>query len=91
MEKRTNCREFFQCDCGNLDNAEDPAKKCPARTAVEFDGVNHGEAGGRICWKIDGTKCRVVFGHKFQKCMHCEFFRKVEEEDRGFVLGLGRK
>ena len=65
---------------------------CPAATTTAVEGINHGRAGGRVCWAIAGTFCDgVVQGTAAQKgesCMKCEFFRTVvREEGRNIASG----
>ncbi len=66
---------------------------CPAATASEYDGVNHGRAAGRYCWAVAGTLCRGRlqgnWESKRKNCLACPFMAEVtRQEDRGFVLLL---
>ncbi len=65
---------------------------CPAATTTEVEGINHGRAGGRVCWAIAGTFCgggvQGTAAQKGESCMSCEFFRTVvREEGRNIASG----
>ena len=90
LEKKKNCWEFIEC-------GREPAGKkikqlgvCPVTIAEEFDGLNHGQAAGRICWTIEGSLSTGTTGMKLLKCLECSFFEEVQrQEGRFFVLGIG--
>jgi hypothetical protein len=84
-----NCWEFNKC-------GKNPSSKgggdCPTEEFVEFDGINRGKNGGRYCWRIPGTLCDRHSGRnipnwadKMKDCIHCEFFKKVREEEENQV------
>lgn len=57
---------------------------CPATTAFNADGFNSGENGGRICWAIAGSLCRVtqgIFARGIPSCLECDFYMKVVNEE----------
>lgn len=64
--------------------------KCTVPDLQEYDGKNHGINAGRCCWqemkKVGTITGMEVIREKFlEKCLVCEFFKKVkEEEDSGF-------
>ena len=83
----TNCWSFMKCGQEDMDSN---SNQCPAVIADEFDGVNRGVNGGRICWVIAGTFCegemKGKYAHKNISCMGCDFFTAVINEEEKFVL-----
>lgn len=62
---------------------------CPAPTAEEFDGINHGDAAGRFCWVLEGTLCPGEGEDRIKRCFHCPFLREVAlQEGESFILGI---
>ncbi len=88
---RRNCWEVMKCGREPGGENVDGLGICPAAVAEEYEGVNKGKAGGRLCWVVSGTLCKGemqgTFAKKVRDCLHCKFFRLVEEEEgRFFVL-----
>ncbi len=58
---------------------------CPAAKDTANDGLNDGQAGGRICWALTGTLCgneiQGTFAQKSFACLSCDFFQQVKEEE----------
>jgi anti-anti-sigma factor len=58
---------------------------CPASTAAELDGLNHGANAGRMCWAAAGTFCggevQGTFAHKAVACLDCDVFAQVKAEE----------
>lgn len=77
-----NCWEVKGCRRGP---AAPPEDRCPAAAAELADGINGGQAAGRICWLVAGTLCggQVVgaFADKQATCTACEFFAQVQAEN----------
>ncbi len=89
--ERNNCWEVK--DCGRQLGGQnvDELGVCPAAEAVQYDGINGGKNGGRLCWAIAGTFCRGqvqgTFAAKSEGCFKCEFFQQVcQDEERDFVV-----
>ena len=64
---------------------------CPVAVDANCDGINGGENGGRFCWAVAGTRCggkvQGMFAMKIEKCVKCEVFRRIaEEEGEDFIL-----
>lgn len=85
-----NCWEIKQC--GREPNGKNSKLGvCPVFLAKDFDAINHGRLGGRICWFISGTFCdgevQGTYAHKKLTCMTCEVYKQVKnEENNDFVL-----
>ena len=89
--ERKDCWEIMKC--GRESGGHNAAKQgvCVAALPNDFDNINKGKHGGRICWAVAGTLCggevQGTFATKLRQCLNCEFFIKVQEEEaRGFVL-----
>jgi len=85
MTAKLNCWEFKRCGREPGGTAVGALGVCPAASAREVDGTNHGSAGGRACWAIAGTLCGGVvqgtFAQKLGSCMKCEFYRSVVKQE----------
>ncbi len=83
--RQTNCWEFLEC------GREPGGKKvhelgvCPAAAAPDYDGINSGYNGGRVCWAIAGTFCQGIvqgrLARKIASCLDCTFLKKVMQEE----------
>lgn len=84
MEKQ-NCWEFKKC--GREPNGINISELgvCPASIKDCVNKVNSGKNGGRCCWVIAGTFCdksiQGIYAQKLTKCMDCDFYKKVFEEE----------
>jgi len=82
---KINCWEYYSC--GREPNGKNVKKKgiCSVFEADNFDGINNGKYGGRICWAVSGTLCieniEGVLAKKIDSCLRCDFFRKVQKEE----------
>ena len=81
MEERKNCWEFLKCGRGPGGTKINELGLCPAATQKELDGVNRGSAADRFCWTVKGTLCAGTFAQKFDKCLDCHFYKKVEQQE----------
>lgn len=83
--KKQNCWEHSRCGREPGGDKVDELGVCPASTDTSYDGINSGEAGGRICWAVAGTFCggtvQGSFAEKRESCTDCDFFRQVREEE----------
>ncbi len=76
-----NCWEYKQCRRHPGGYLSLQQGVCPASTEEEFNGVNHGINGGRICWAISGSfresepTCQIL--ENIDNCIECDFFVKV--------------
>ena len=79
-----NCWEEMGCGREAGGDQAERCGACPASTAGNWDGLNGGTAGGRICWAVAGTFCegdvQGTFASKMTSCMTCRFFQEVREE-----------
>jgi len=81
---RMNCWEFKKCERqpGGAKVAE--LGVCPVATATQAHGLNGGHNGGRACWVISETLCggkvQGTFAAKMTKCMQCDFYVSVKDE-----------
>lgn len=80
-----NCWEIKQCGRGPGGENTEELGLCPAAMPCHQSGVNRGEYGGRFCWIIAGTFCKDevqgTFSKKLLTCIHCDFFKMVQEEE----------
>ena len=80
-----NCWEFKKCGREPGGHNSKEMGVCPAAIDTNFDGINHGENGGRVCWAVAGTLCdgevQGLFAMKIDTCLKCDFFQKVSEEE----------
>jgi hypothetical protein len=85
MEAKINCWKFKNCKGVSCKGEKNPSGVCPVFTAKEFDKVNGGINGGRICWKVAGTFCggnvQGTFAQKMNTCLSCEFVQRVLKEE----------
>lgn len=85
-----NCWELL--DCGRVPGGKHVDKGiCPVFTESQYNGVNHGHNGGRICWAVSGTFCKGEvqgsFAQKKLTCMTCPVYKEVKvEENKDFIL-----
>lgn len=81
MSAKRNCWDFKNC---GRENGPSGAT-CPAAIDTNYQGLNGGENGGRICWTVAGTFCagkvQGTFGEKIGDCIECDFFNFVKEEE----------
>jgi len=91
---KINCWEFMKCGREPGGNKVHELGVCPAAANSNYDGLNSGHNGGRICWAVSGTFCNGVvqgtFAEKRMSCLSCDFFAKVREEEppTKFVLEI---
>mgnify|MGYP007099660181 CR=1 FL=1 len=84
MPPKANCWEFTKCgrEPGGV-NVEEFGV-CLTSIHTQFNGINGGKNGGRVCWAISGTLCNGnVQGSMEEKqryCMACSFYKKLLEE-----------
>jgi hypothetical protein len=76
--KKENCWEFNNCPEG-LNG------RCPTSQTEQLPLSNKGDAAGRICWAVFGSKCvkddyDSIIG-KMICCSKCDFYHKVKEEE----------
>ncbi len=87
MEERKNCWEYMLCGRELDGDRVAELGVCPAAINREYDGVNSGKAGGRICWLLDGTHCTGDIIEKELTCSKCPFYLWVEKQEKENFLG----
>ena len=82
---KKNCWEFMECGREPGGTVVDELGVCPAAVEKKLDTFNQGKNGGRSCWGVSGTMCfgyvEGSFAKKIGNCMHCEFFKIVQQEE----------
>lgn len=85
MSLKLNCWEFKKCGREPWGAKVDELGVCLTATYIEFNGLNGGKNGGRVCWAIPGTLCNAnaagTFEEKQRTCMSCDFYKSVIEEE----------
>ena len=80
-----NCWEFIKCGREPGGSQVHLFGVCPAATDTNYDGVNHGKNGGRICWAVPGVLCKHdILGHDDKNSTlnkSCHFYRTVLKEE----------
>lgn len=88
---KKNCWDVKQCGRQPGGARVSELGICPAATARQFDGLNGGIKGGRVCWFVAGTFCggkaQGTFAQKRLTCMSCDYYLAVKaEEGKAFVI-----
>ncbi len=82
---KLNCWEFMGCGREPGGARAEEFGVCPAATMVSADGLNDGVNGGRVCWLIEDSGCRMVLEKIgrgcMSSCMRCEFHLHVKSEE----------
>lgn len=85
-EEKLNCWQVKGCGHEPRGTKADKEGICPVPQNTQFTGVNGGIGSGRFCWTEKTTICAPDADEKFQQCLHCSFFTRVQrEEGQGFV------
>jgi len=84
MSEKLNCWEYTKCGREPGGANVDERGVCLTATYSQYDGINGGKNGGRVCWAVSGTLCNGnVQGSIAEKqvyCNSCEFYQKLLEE-----------
>ncbi|MBI5409638.1 MAG: hypothetical protein HZA14_09765 [Nitrospirae bacterium] len=84
MTRKTNCWEFTKCGREPGGANADELGVCLTSIYTQFDGINGGKNGGRVCWAISGTLCngnvQGALAEKQSYCMACGFYKKLLDE-----------
>jgi len=89
---KKNCWEVKKCgrEPGGAKSKE--LGICPASTEKRTDGINEGKNAGRACWAVTGTLCggkmQGSFAAKMGNCMNCDFYKEVQTEEGGKMVGV---
>ncbi len=82
-----NCWDFIKCERQPGGRKARELGVCPASIDDQHHGKNNGINAGRYCWVISGTLCdneaQGSFALKIAKCLDCEFYRLVRNEEGG--------
>ena len=85
MSLKLNCWEYKKCGRESGGARVNELGVCRTAIYAEFNGLNGGKNGGRVCWAISGPSCnsnvRGSFAEKQSYCMACGFYRTVLEEE----------
>ena len=86
MSRKLNCWEYKDCGRERGGILSDTLGVCPVAMALECDGLNDGQAGGRVCWMI--RRCPVTGiafpnDERMSDCHNCTFYRRVAHEEAG--------
>lgn len=86
---KLNCWEFKNCGRQPGGDKVHELGHCRAAVETSLHGTNSGINGGRACWSLEGTLCgnekQGSYAQKLQKCLQCDFFAMVrQEEERNF-------
>lgn len=86
-----NCWELKECGRGpGGENAH--LGVCPVFKATQYDNINHGKNGGRMCWFITGTFCggelQGTYSQKKMTCITCQVFKQIKEEEKHDFLAI---
>ncbi|MDH3891593.1 MAG: hypothetical protein OEV49_10965 [candidate division Zixibacteria bacterium] len=80
-----NCWEAKGCGRGPGGEKSAELGVCPAASDSACNGINRGEAGGRICWAVAGTLCggkvQGLFAEKIDSCINCDVFKQIASEE----------
>jgi hypothetical protein len=81
--RKLNCWEYKNCgrEAGGL--LADIYGVCPVSIAMKFDGMNQGQAGGRVCWMVgkQACQCNSNTSQSLDPCNSCQFYRRVVFEE----------
>jgi hypothetical protein len=84
MSQKMNCWEIKKCGREIGGANVDDLGVCLTATYSEYNGINGGRNGGRVCWAITGTLCNGnvsgTLAEKQSYCTTCSFFRMVIQE-----------
>jgi hypothetical protein len=83
MQHKINCWQFKNCGREPGGVMANIHGICPVTTAMRFDGLNGGQKGGRVCWKVKAhslanARQMCCFGIN---CHTCDFHRRVTFEE----------
>jgi len=87
VARKLNCWEFKNCGREKGGLMAGVLGECAAATAMQFDGTNGGQAGGRVCWMISNCGNRTIRAGQgtLNNCQQCEFYRRVLHEEESVV------
>jgi hypothetical protein len=81
ISKKQNCWEYMKC--GREPRGEKVAELGICRTAIKenFNGINFGKNGGRMCFAVAGTYCTgeadCTFAKKLASSKDCSFYETL--------------
>ncbi len=83
MQRKLNCWEFKNCGREKGGLWAEVYGVCPVAMALEYDGMNDGQAGGRVCWSLIHSYGSVCAGRPANsgQCHQCAFYRRVRHEE----------
>jgi len=77
--RKLNCWQFKNCGREKGGLLAGALGECPVASALKYDGLNDGVGGGRACWMVEDSCCRMIALARGQgnPCRHCEFYQRV--------------
>lgn len=86
MGEKKNCWEVMLCGREPGGGKTGEFGVCIASVEDKLDGVHGGKNGGRACWVLKNTLCggdvQSNFAVKLGRCVYCEFYKMVGEEEQ---------
>jgi chromosome segregation ATPase len=83
--ERKNCWEILNCQRQAGGAKANELGICPAASETQYQNSNGGKNAGRYCWKVAGTLCggkqQGAHASKLKKCLSCDFYLKVRDEE----------
>ncbi|MCI5148021.1 MAG: hypothetical protein D3916_01190 [Candidatus Electrothrix sp. MAN1_4] len=89
-DKNINCWEFKECgrEPGGRNALIDGI--CPAAIDSRANGIHQGKNGGRCCWVVVDSYCKVKaiedISKGLLKCRNCAFYAMVRESSELLVV-----
>jgi len=82
---KVNCWEHKRCGRQAGGDKADELGVCIATLEERLDGVHGGVNGGRACWVVKNTLCggnlQSNLAVKLGKCLSCDFYKSVMNEE----------
>ncbi|MCI5166641.1 MAG: hypothetical protein D3903_11235 [Candidatus Electrothrix sp. GM3_4] len=89
-EKNINCWEFKKCGREPGGKNASVGGVCPAAIESRANGIHQGKNGGRCCWVISDSYCKIGakgdLAGKFLECRNCDFYGIVKDSSRLLVV-----
>jgi hypothetical protein len=83
MAHKLNCWEYKSCGRQPGGLLANEYGICPVARALDLDGTNDGQAGGRVCWRVHSRMANRKADNDLPiltPCQKCDFYRRVLHE-----------